>query len=57
MFYMMCFGNLLATVRTTEISTIVTKSTIRTNWSLECWNKFRVAIKTFQTGNPDNLQN
>jgi hypothetical protein len=41
--------NIYAIVRATEISTVVTITTIRTNWSLECWNKFRVAVKTFQT--------
>ncbi len=36
-------------MKATEIFTIVTIPTIRTNWSLKGWNVFRVAIKTFQT--------
>jgi hypothetical protein len=40
-------------MKATEIPTIVTISTIGANWALKGWNKFRIAVKTFQA--PDWL--
>jgi hypothetical protein len=44
---------LLSTMKTAEISTVVAKSTIRTEWFLKRWNIFRIAVKTVHplTGN------
>jgi hypothetical protein len=38
-------------MKTTKVSTVVTISAIRANWSLKSGTIFRIAVKTFQTPN------